>query len=281
MTASLAQREFVFGKADLQFIIALVAEKTGIVLAEHKEDMIYSRIARRLRHLQLHSFRDYCNMLQHGNNTDELVHFVNALTTNMTSFYREAHHFTHLREAVLQPKMADPAARKRLRLWSAACSSGAEAYSMAFTCLELMELYLDWDIKILATDIDTVMLDKARNGIYSQQELSGIPPALLKKYTRPHGTGDQYIISDNAKHLITFNQLNLIQNWPFNGPFDAVFCRNVIIYFNKATQRELFSRMANYVLVGDWLYLGHSESLHGVNTDFQLRGKTIYQRGAE
>ena len=268
------EREFEFNKADFRFIASLVHEKTGIVLAEHKEDMVYARIARRLRSLNLHSFRDYCSLLD--DRGEEMGHFVNAVTTNMTSFYREKYHFEHLRDMVLKPMMNNPPSNRRVRLWSAACSSGAEAYSMALCCLEAFGDMAGWDVKILATDIDTRMLEKAQNGIYSTEEVSPIPVALRQKYTQ--AAGDHMQMSEEVRKLITFKQLNLIESWPFKGPFDVVFCRNVVIYFDKPTQRVLFENIAKRIRPEGWLYIGHSETLHGISQRFEIRGKTLYQR---
>lgn len=280
MSQATAQREFLLNRSDLQFIIALVAQHTGIVLAEHKEDMIYSRIARRIRELKLDSFHDYCELLKDTNHPEELVHFINALTTNLTSFYRESHHFEHLEKQVIPAAIANTRSNTRIRLWSAACSSGAEAYSMAISCLEAIGNSHGLDIKILATDIDTKMIEKAKSGIYNETEISGLPLPLRKKYTSLDSVSGNFRMCDAVRKLITFKHMNLMHDWPFAGPFDAVFCRNVIIYFDKDTQRTLFERMQHYIKPEHWLYLGHSESLHNVNTQFTLRGKTIYQRSS-
>lgn len=273
-----AMREFEFSSSDFRFIAELVAKETGIVLAEHKHDMVYARIARRLRSLGLSSFRSYCELLASEGARHEITHFVNALTTNMTSFFREAHHFDHLKETVLRP-MVKAGKPCRIRLWSAACSHGAEAYSMAMTCLEILPDISRWDIKILATDIDTAVLQKAGRGIFSEPEMSGIPALLRERYTTRTPEGEASFISA-VRSLICFKHLNLIHDWPFRGPFNAVFCRNVVIYFNKTTQQRLFERMTHYIQPSGWLYLGHSESLHGISSNFVLKGKTTYQRCA-
>ncbi|MBY0407733.1 MAG: protein-glutamate O-methyltransferase [Rickettsiales bacterium] len=271
-------REFDFRKEDFRFIASLVHAKTGIVLAEHKEDMVYARIARRLRSLRLGSFRDYCQLLEGDSDGEEIGNFVNAVTTNLTSFYREAHHFDHLRDSVLKPLAQNPPPGKRLRLWSAACSQGSEPYSMALTCLEAIPDIDTWDIKILATDIDTGMLAKASAGVYDADEAEPIPPALRKRYTT--ASGGKVTMSEAVKQLITFKQMNLIEPWPFKGPMDAVFCRNVVIYFNKDTQKKLFAHMSARMRAGQWLYIGHSETLHSISSQFELCGRTIYRRCA-
>lgn len=272
------EREFEFREEDFRFISSLVHKQTGIVLAEHKKDMVYARIARRLRSLGLKTFRDYCSLLEGDLNGEELGNFVNAVTTNLTSFFRESHHFTHLSEHVLKAAVANPPANRRLRLWSAACSSGAEPYSMAMTCLEAIKDIERWDIKILATDIDTGMLAKSASGEYNENELEPIPVGLRNRYVvedRKTGGGR---MSDALKKLITFKQLNLIENWPFKGPFDAVFCRNVVIYFDKDTQKTLFDKIADRMKLQGHLYIGHSETLHSVSKRFSLCDKTTYLR---
>lgn len=268
-------REFEFSKADFRLIAGLVHAKTGIVLAEHKEDMVYARLARRLRSLKLQTFKDYSALLH--DESEEIGHFVNAVTTNLTAFFREGHHFEHLRDHVLKPMVANPPPGRRVRLWSAACSSGAEPYSMALMCLEAIADIARWDVKILATDIDTKMLAKAEAGSYSEEEASPVPPALLKRYADA-GVNGEIQMGEKLRSLITFKPLNLIEPWPFKGPFDVVFCRNVVIYFDKETQRALFDQIATRMKMGGWLYIGHSERLHGISERFALRGKTLYQR---
>lgn len=276
MQQQAVEREFEFRTQDFRFIADLVHERTGIVLADHKQDMVYARIARRLRSLRMTTFKDYCNLLQSELGKDEMANFVNALTTNLTSFFREAHHFVHLRDKVLKP-LAASSTDKRLRLWSSACSSGAEPYSIAMTCFEAIPDIARWDIKILATDIDTGMLAKSKAGEYPETEVELVPEALRNKYTVPLGNG-KVGMHECLKSIITFKQLNLIHDWPFKGPFDAAFCRNVVIYFNKDTQKQLFAQMADRIKPKGWLYIGHSETLHNISDRFELIGKTIYQR---
>ena len=273
------EREFEFRQEDFRFIASLVLAKTGIVLADHKEDMVYARIARRLRSLNLRNFREYCSLLE-LQESEEIGNFVNAVTTNLTSFYREGYHFEHLRDEVLVPHVAGKPESKRLRIWSSACSSGAEPYSIALCCLEAIPDIARWDVKILATDIDTKMLAKAKAGLYSADEVEPIPAALRKKYTSVDKASGMVQMADKVRELITFKPLNLIEPWPFKGPFDVIFCRNVVIYFNKDTQRQLFNSMAERMRLGGWLYIGHSETLHGICDRYELRDKTTYQRVA-
>ena len=272
------EREFEFREDDFRFISSLVHKQTGIVLAEHKKDMVYARIARRLRSLRLTTFRDYCSLLESDRGEEEIGNFVNAVTTNLTSFFREGHHFEHLSKQAFKSIVADPPAGRRLRLWSAACSSGAEPYSMAMTGLESIPDIARWDIKILATDIDTGMLAKSAAGEYNESELEPIPAALRTRYINYDKKTGMGRMNDALKKLITFKPLNLIEPWPFKGPFDAVFCRNVVIYFDKNTQKELFDKIADRMKPQGWLYIGHSETLHSVSKRFKLCDKTTYQR---
>ena len=271
-------REFAFDEEDFQQLRTLVKSLTGINLGEHKRELIYSRLARRLRALQLRSFADYRELL--GRDQRELTELCNAITTNLTAFFREPHHFQYLRDAWLTPLGAARADARRLRIWSAACSSGEEAYSIAMTVLETLPDPAHWDVRILATDLDSEMLARARRGIYPPQRLQGISPQRLQRFFVEHsenGAASRRIAPEVAA-LVTFKQLNLIGPLPMKGPLDAVFCRNVVIYFDKETQRDLFARIARLQRPGDLLFLGHSESLFKVSESYALIGKSIYRR---
>ena len=240
--------------------------------------MVYGRLARRLRQLNLKSFKDYLVHLKQ-NDDRELVEFTNALTTNLTSFYREPHHFEFLGNAGI-PELIKRRPNKRLRIWSAGCSTGEEPYTIAMTLHESLPMMRDWDVKILATDLDSHVLDRARQGIYDLERVNGIAPARLHRWFRK-GKGTQahkVKVSSELRDMITFNQLNLMHQWPMNGPFDVIFCRNVVIYFSKETQRELFDRYADILASDGYLIVGHSESLHKVTDRFQLLNKTIYRK---
>lgn len=270
------EREFAFDKRDFRFLADLAYARTGIVLADHKQDMVYGRLARRLRALKLASFSEYCDLLQSDAGTDEMSQLINALTTNLTSFFREPHHFEHLRNEVLLP-IVKSGKRPKLRVWSAAASSGMEPYSLAMTMREAIRDIDAWDAKILATDIDSNMLNKGRAGEYAASDVEDIP-AMYKKYIEDGKTADRVQMSPDLRKLLTFNQLNLLERWPMKGQFDAVFCRNVVIYFDKPTKVKLFMRMAEVIKPDGWLYIGHSENLHGISDRFRLVGRTIYQR---
>lgn len=272
------RREFDFQEKDFHFLSRLVHDKTGIVLAEHKQNMVYSRIARRLRALGLTKFSQYCELITSEHGEQEVADFVNAVTTNLTKFFREEHHFLHLKNEVLAPAAAR--AGGKFRIWSAGCSSGMEPYSIAMTAREAIRDIDRWDFRILATDIDTNMLDTGRRGIYRDSDLESVPKPLRAKYCGRAVGGDEGRVemAESLKRLIAFKQLNLLDEFPMKGPFDAVFCRNVVIYFNKDTQRVLFSKVAKLLKPGGFLYIGHSENLHGVSDAFELQGRTVYRR---
>lgn len=270
-------REFIFNDKEFRFLSELVNKNTGIVLAEHKKDMVYSRLARRLRFLELKTFAEYCELLQGRGGAEEICHMVNAITTNLTSFFREGHHFEHLRDNVLMPFSDSAVKTQKLRIWSAACSSGMEAYSIAMTLRSAIKNFESWDIRILATDIDTNILNTAKKGEYPLEQMKNIP-SCYHDCVEVKNDGKTIKMPDYIKSLIVFNQLNLLGGWPMKGLFDAVFCRNVVIYFNKETQRILFNRIADFIKPEGWLYIGHSENLHNISDRFELIGRTIYKK---
>jgi chemotaxis protein methyltransferase CheR len=271
-------KEFKFTDKDFKFVVSKVYEQSGIRLADHKRDMVYGRLARRLRELNLKSFEDYCDLIESSQGEVEIGNFVNAVTTNLTSFFRESHHFDHLKEC-LQKISLQPNSNKRIRLWSAASSSGPEPYSMAMTVCEGLKNYKSYDVKILATDIDTNMLNTSIAGEYEERLLEKIPSGYKNKYVVKNSRKDNKgVMAQCLKDLITFKQLNLMHNWPMKGPFDFVFCRNVVIYFDKPTQIELFRKISSLMKVGGILYIGHSENLFKVSEDFELIGRTIYKK---
>jgi chemotaxis protein methyltransferase CheR len=271
-------REFAFGEEDFEALRRLVKQLTGINLTEQKRELVYGRLSRRLRALNLTSFRDYRALLQED--STELVNFTNAITTNLTSFFRENHHFEYLRDHVLLKRAQEPSASRRIRIWSSACSTGEEPYSIAMTVHEAIPDLRRWDIKVLATDLDSEVLSRARRGVYAADRLQGFDSNRLEKFfTRQDDKrGAAYQVDPALAALITFKQLNLMHGLPMKGPLDVIFCRNVVIYFDKDTQRDLFGRMAKLQRPGDLLFLGHSESLFKVSNDYALIGKTVYKR---
>lgn len=273
--------EFEFTDKHFNWFVKLVMQKTGITLSDQKRDLVYGRLARRLRKLNLSNFDQYCKLLN-DNPEEEMVDFVNAVTTNLTSFYREAHHFEYLSNTVLKYLHEKRRAEKRIRIWSAGCSTGEEPYTIAMTLRESMPDLDNWDVKILATDIDTNVLAKASEGIYQKDKMTGVSKERLRKWFLKPASDDSpnVKVSPKIRELITFKQLNLMNDWPMKGQFDVLFCRNVVIYFNKDTQRVLFERFANILKDDSYMFLGHSESLYKVTDRFNLLGKTIHQKAA-
>lgn len=275
---TLRLRRLSFGEDDFAALRALVKQHTGIHLSEQKRELVYGRLSRRLRALGLESFRDYRELLERGDG-EELVQFCNAITTNLTSFFREAHHFEYLRDELLRPLAANPRGARRLRFWSAGCSSGEEPYSLAMTIQESLPEVWRWDIKILATDLDTDVLGKGQRGVYDEERVRGLSAQRLERFfSREEHVPPGYAVNAALRDMITFRELNLMHALPMKGPLNAIFCRNVVIYFDKDTQRALFARFAQLQRPGDILFLGHSESLFRVSDAYTLVGKTIYRR---
>ncbi|OQW90464.1 MAG: chemotaxis protein CheR [Beggiatoa sp. IS2] len=269
------EKEFPFSRKDFELLRKLVNEHTGINLSEHKQEMLYSRLARRLRVLNLKDFATYCQILQ-SDCGDELIQFVNAVTTNLTSFFREPHHFDYLADVVLPQLLIKKQDSKRIRIWSAGCASGEEAYSIAMIIREVVPPY--WDVKILATDLDSNVLEKAVQGVYEEERVESLSDDRLRRWFKKGSgvqTGKVHISSD-LQSLITFKQLNLIRPWPLHGPLDIIFCRNVVIYFDKLTQKSLFERFANLLDYSGYLFIGHSENLFQLTNRFRLLKQTIY-----
>jgi len=272
-------REFAFGNEDFEALRKLVKDLTGINLSEQKRELVYGRLARRLRALGLQTFAEYRDLLS-SDGGREISELCNAITTNLTAFFREGHHFDYLREQVLKPLAAGSAATRRVRIWSAGCSTGEEAYSLAMTVIEALPDLRRWDVKILATDLDSDVLERAQRGIYAADRVRALGPQRLSRFfvERRAREGLCYEVTPELTALITFKQLNLMHHLPMKGPLDAIFCRNVVIYFDKDTQRELFARVAYLQRPGDLLFLGHSESLFKVSENYTPIGKTVYRR---
>jgi chemotaxis protein methyltransferase CheR len=275
--SSALQREFPLEEADFRRIARLVKERAGIVLGERKLDLVYGRLVRRLRALRLDSFAAYCALLEGPHGEGEVTPMVNAITTNLTSFFREPHHFDHLARTVLQPLVRQPHKGRRIRIWSAGCSSGEEPYSVAMMLRSTIPVIAGWDARILATDIDTEMIERATSGRYDARGAVAMPAAFRAKFVEDGAPGE-IRIADEIRRLVSFKPLNLLGHWPMRGPFDAIFCRNVVIYFDKAQQSRLFDRIADLLADDGWLYIGHSESLLGVTDRFVAAGRTTYRK---
>jgi len=251
-----------------------VYQVAGISLSDAKRTLVISRLSKIVRALGLPGFDAYVDFLERGGSAQDGQDFVNALTTNLTRFYREDHHFEHLRSYV-GALVAEKPRGSRLRLWSAGCSTGQEPYTIGMDLLAAYPELKRWDFKILATDIDTAVIAKAARGIYPDNELNGLSAERARQFER----GDDGIrIPGAVRELVSFKPLNLIgPNWPMKGPFDAIFCRNVAIYFDKPTQGEVFGRLGKLLAPEAFLYIGHSENLGSGGDGFRLVGKTIYQ----
>jgi chemotaxis protein methyltransferase CheR len=272
-------REYEFTNDHFARIRTLVSRHTGISLSDAKRELAYSRLSRRLRHLGIDSFDEYCSLLEAGS-ADEVPQFVNAITTNLTSFFRETHHFQCLADKILPDLMERNAKTRKIRIWSAGCSTGEEPYSIAIVVREYFRNIRDWDIKILATDIDSDVLETAKMGIYSEERLGNLSSERLRKWFQ-RGVGSnagKVRVSPELQQMISFRQLNLMEPWPMRGLFGIIFCRNVVIYFNKESQRSLFDRFANSLDWNGYLFVGHSESLFDISSRFNPIGNTIYTK---
>ena len=272
-------REFVFTPADFARIRDLVKRDTGISLSDAKQNMVYSRLSRRLRQLGMETFDEYLDQLD-GGDQEELVNFVNAITTNLTAFFREPHHFEFLGGTLIPALVAAKARDRRLRIWSAGCSSGEEPYSIAIVVKECLPAGQHWDAKILATDLDSNMVAKARSGVYTEERVAGLSANRLHRWFRRGrgGNAGMVKVAPELQELISFRELNLMHEWPLRGPLDVIFCRNVVIYFDKQTQRRLFERYADLLAPEGHLFIGHSESLFKVTDRFEPLGNTIYRK---
>jgi len=265
-------KEFNFTKSDFERVRTLIYQRAGISLAESKQEMVYSRIARRLRATGLTSFSTYLNELEAGHLGEEWEAFVNALTTNLTSFFRESHHFPLLAEQVRGLKGP-------ITIWCSAASTGEEPYSIAMTVCEAFNT-LTPPVQIIATDIDTNVLAAGERGVYGVERLDKMSAERTKRFfLRGKGAQEGMVrVRPELRQLITFKPLNLLgDNWPLQGQFDVIFCRNVMIYFDKTTQRKILARFVPLMKPHALLFAGHSENFLYVSDALKLRGKTVYE----
>ena len=266
-------REYVFTQADFERIRKLIYNHAGISLSVAKQNMVYSRLARRLRANGLTSFHEYLNFLERGN-PEEWEAFTNALTTNLTAFFREQHHFPILEKHIEKRKN-----HNKIQLWCSASSTGEEPYSMAMSMVQAFKTFSP-PVHILATDLDTNVLAKAQLGIYSLDKLEKIPKEKLKQFflKGKGGHAGTARVRPELRNMITFRQLNLLdESWPIRGPFDAIFCRNVMIYFDKPTQYKILKKFVPLLAPDGLLFAGHSESFQHAVDLFKLREKTVYE----
>ncbi|MEO7031290.1 MAG: CheR family methyltransferase [Herbaspirillum sp.] len=265
-------REFKFTESDFERVRKLIYQQAGIALADSKREMVYSRLARRLRVTGVDSFTNYLDQLEQTGSNDEQTAFVNALTTNLTSFFRESHHFPILADHVRS-------AGTPLTVWCCASSTGEEPYSIAITLCEVFGS-LTPPVRILATDIDTNVLTIGAHGVYPNERIDKLTVEQKRKFFL-RGTGAQeglVRVRPQLSALIEFTQLNLLaSDWSIKGPFDVIFCRNVMIYFDKPTQTKILSRFAPLMKQDGLLFAGHSENFSYITNAFKLRAKTVYQ----
>lgn len=276
----LASGEYPLTRRDLMEIAAMIYSDAGIYLNETKASLVYSRLSKHIRSLGLSGFREYCSLVSSPAGAAARREMLSHLTTNFTRFFRENHHFEHLRDHVLPELLHRAKTGGRVRIWSAASSDGQEPYSIALTVLSQMANVADYDFKILATDIDPKILAIARQGAYDETALETVSPAMRKQwFTDVDVQGRRkFQIDDRVKRLITYNELNLMAQWPFKGKFDVIFCRNVVIYFDEPTQMKIWSRFAELLPEGGHLYIGHSERVSGeAKNVFDNIGVTTYR----
>jgi len=275
------RREFEFSDANFERIRQFVSENTGITLSDKKKNMVYGRLSKRLRKGEYGDFDAFCQALESGDEAEQEF-MINAITTNLTAFFRENHHFTYLENTLIPELLTKKSHDKRLRIWSAGCSTGEEAYSIAMILQESIAEIDEWDIKILATDLDANVIAQGQAGIYRADCLTDIPNDRIKRWFR-RGRGEKsglVKVSSELQKMIRFKRLNLLGQWPMQGPFDLIFCRNVVIYFDKEIQKKLFDRYADILSSDAHLFIGHSETLYKVTTRFDSLGQTIYRKNS-
>lgn len=258
---------------ELDKIINLIYQRAGIVITRQRRDMVYNRLAPRLRSLGIDSFRRYLTLLESMPNHDEWQLFINALTTNLTSFFREAYHFPILAEHARSSRSGG------YNVWCTAASTGEEPYSIAMTLDEVLGSHFTGP-RILATDIDTHVLTKAKTGTYRMSDINNLTQEQKRKYFLRKVTADeqqQVKVRDTLQRDVHFQQLNLIaENWDIPAPFDAIFCRNVMIYFDTVNQKRLLNRFAKLLKPGGLLFVGHSEHFNNMDSPFRLQGQSVY-----
>ncbi|WP_231388606.1 CheR family methyltransferase [Pseudooceanicola algae] len=258
-------------------IAALAKEEAGLILPEGKMTMVQSRLRKRLLETGQPTYETYCKFVCSNEGTAERRLMISALTTNVSHFFRESHHFDMLRTKVVPTLLQKARDGQRIRIWSAGCSSGQEPYSISMCLHSAAPELVSRDILILGTDIDPAILEKAEAACYSEQQISGIPEDMRKKYLE-HANGGQFRVNADIRRLVRFRELNLLREWPMKGAFDAIFCRNVVIYFDAATQASLWPRFRQRIANNGWIFLGHSERISDSALHlFEPNGMTAYQ----
>ncbi|WP_223478919.1 CheR family methyltransferase [Oricola indica] len=268
-------REYVLTDKQFAAISRLVRDESGINLSDAKRDLVYSRLVKRLRRLHMPDFGSYLDHVGSPTGDGERRELISAITTNVTNFFREPHHFEHLQRDVMPDLASRLSHGESVRLWSAGCSDGREPYTIAATVLQAFPDAARHNLKILASDIDHNSLEKAKQGRYSAEMVSRMPPAVRDRYFRR--AGDEAEAGPQLRELIAFRYLNLLADWPFKQKFDVIFCRNVLIYFEQDLQARIFTRFCSVLKPGGYLYIGHSERVSGpVSKDLRQIGITSY-----
>jgi len=271
--------------AEFARLCTVMFEQSGIQLKENKRELLKGRLAKRLRHYGYDSFSKYYDHLKNQDaQGTELQEMINAVTTHKTAFFREGHHFDCLRERLLLPanRAAAEGRREKIRIWSAGCSSGEEPYSIAITVVANLDRINSWDVKILGSDIDTGVLETARTAIYPREAIDDVPKNLVRQcFLSGQGKDEGFVqAKPEIRNLVKFGRVNLLEEpWPFHGKFDAIFCRNVMIYFDREVQRFVLGRFAKYLKPGGLFFAGHSENLFWLGDWFEPIGGTVYVAG--
>lgn len=273
----MSDREFEFTEKDFARIKKLVYDFAGIDLNESKKNLVYNRLSKRIRFLGLQSFKRYLDYVEEQGES-EFVNLINSITTNLTFFFRENHHFEYLANSVIPMLLQENQTSRKIRIWSAGCSTGEEPYSLAITLKETVPA--GWDAKVIATDLDTTVVETALRGVYPLERLKGVSEARKKRwFLKGKGAQDGLVkVKGELRDIIDFGQINLMNEWPLKDKVDVIFCRNVVIYFDKPTQSKLFGRYADLLPEHGHLFIGHSESLYKVCDRFSLIGQTIYKK---
>ncbi len=270
-----------FTEKDFLKISRLVYDQSGISLSDSKKELVKARLGKRIRKGRFQSFGEYYRYVINDQSGEELILLLDSISTNFTHFFRENHHFEYLRNSLIpQIKNRTGCYQKKIRIWSAGCSSGEEPYSIAITLSESLTPASEWNLKILATDISTKVLTNAQSGIYLKEKIEALSPDLAKKYfLRGENQWQNHVkVKSTLKSVVKFQRINLMDSFSFSEPFDCIFCRNVMIYFDKKTRENLVNRLYNHLEKGGVLFIGHSESLTGIDHPFSYVNPAIYKK---
>lgn len=273
-------REYEFTESDFNKLRKIANSHTGIIVTDDKYDMYYARLVKRIRMLNLASFKDYVKYLN-AHMDSEFTPFIDSITTNLTSFFREPHHFEVMKSTIIPDLCNRADVAQGLKAWSAGCSTGEEPYTLAITLLEGLDgITGSPRPSILASDIDTTVLAKASRGIYEISRVEGLDTSIKRRwFFKGKGSNHGHVrVSPELQNIIDFKQVNLMQEWPMKNRFHIIFCRNVVIYFDKPTKVKLLNRYADQLVEGGYMILGHSESLQGMSDRFETIGKTVYKK---